>query len=84
MLLIKQKQNQIFSISIINIDKALHIKKITNPYTKLPKHYHQYLDIFDQRAADQLPPHWPEANHKIKLNLDKKGKPPEVPYGPLY
>jgi hypothetical protein len=51
-LLIKQKQNQIFSISMVDIDKALYIKEITNPYIKLPKHYYQYLDIFDQRAAD--------------------------------
>jgi hypothetical protein len=83
-LLIKQKQNQIFSTSIVNIDKALCIKEIINPRIKLPEHYHQYLDIFDQRVADQLLPHWPEADHKIKLNLDKKGKLPEVPYGLLY
>jgi hypothetical protein len=35
-------------------------------------------------VADQLLPHWPEADHKIELNLDEKGKLPEVPYGPLY
>jgi hypothetical protein len=80
----KQKQNQIFSISMVNIDKALYIKEITNPHTKLPKYYYQYLDVFNQRAANQLLPHWPEADHKIKLNLDKKGKLPKVPYGPLY
>jgi hypothetical protein len=69
---------------MVNIDKALYIKEITNPRIKLPEHYYQYLDVFDQRAADQLPPHWPEADHKIELNLDKKGKLPEVPYGLLY
>ena len=69
---------------MVNIDKALYIKEITDPRTKLPEHYHQYLDVFDQRVADQLPPHWPGADHKIELNLDEKGKPPEVPYGPLY
>jgi hypothetical protein len=84
MLLMKQKQNQVFSVSIVNIDKALCVKEYTNPRTKLPKHYHQYLDIFDQKAADQLSPHWPGADHKIKLILDKNGKLPEVPYGPLY
>jgi hypothetical protein len=69
---------------MVNIDKALCIKEITNLCTKLPEHYYQYLDIFNQRAANQLPPYWPEADYKIELNLDKKGKPPEVPYGPLY
>jgi hypothetical protein len=40
MLLMKQKQNQIFSVSMVNIDKALYIKEITNPCIKLPEHYH--------------------------------------------
>jgi hypothetical protein len=83
-LLMKQKQNQIFLVSIVNIDKALHIKEITDPRIKLPEHYHQYLDVFDQRMADQLLPHWPGANHKIELNLDEKGKLLKVPYGLLY
>jgi hypothetical protein len=52
MLLIKQKQNQIFSISIVNINKALYIKEITNLYIKLPEYYYQYLDVFDQRVTD--------------------------------
>jgi hypothetical protein len=69
---------------MVNIDKVLYIKEITNPYIKLPEYYYQYLDVFDQRVADQLLPYWLEANHKIKLNLDKKGKLLEVPYGPLY
>jgi hypothetical protein len=80
----KQKQNQVFLVSIVNIDKALCVKEHTNPYTRLPEYYHQYLDIFNQKAADQLPPYQPGANHKIKLILDKNGKSPEVPYGPLY
>jgi hypothetical protein len=84
MLLMKQKQNQVFLVSMVNIDKALHVKEHTNPHTKLPEHYYQYLDIFDQKAADQLPPYWLGADHKIKLILDKNGKLPEVPYGLLY
>jgi hypothetical protein len=56
-LLMKQKQNQVFSASMVNIDKVLHVKEHTNPRTKLPKHYYQYLDIFDQKAANQLPPY---------------------------
>jgi hypothetical protein len=80
----KQKQNQVFLVSMVNIDKALCVKEHTNPHTKLPEHYHQYLDIFNQKAANQLPPYQPGANHKIELILDKNGKLPEVPYGPLY
>jgi hypothetical protein len=80
----KQKQNQVFSASMVNIDKALCVKEHTNPCTKLPEHYHQYLDVFNQKAADQLPPYQLGANHRIKLTLDKNGKSPEVPYGLLY
>jgi hypothetical protein len=56
-LLIKQKQNQVFLASMVNIDKALCVKEHTNPHTKLPKHYYQYLDVFNQKAANQLPPY---------------------------
>jgi hypothetical protein len=83
-LLMKQKQNQVFSASMVNIDKALCVKEHINPHTKLPKHYYQYLDIFNQKATNQLPPHQPGADHKIELIPDKNGKLPEVPYGPLY
>jgi hypothetical protein len=69
---------------MVNIDKALHVKEHTNPCTKLPEHYHQYLDVFDQKATDQLPPYQPGADHKIELIPDENGKSPEVPYGPLY
>ena len=83
-LLMNRKKNQIFSASMVDIDKALRIKEVTDPRTRLPEHYHQYLDVFDQKAADQLPPHRPGADHKIELNVDEKGRSPEVPYGPLY
>jgi hypothetical protein len=69
---------------MVNIDKALHVKEHTNPYTKLPEYYYQYLDVFNQKATNQLPPYWLGANYKIKLTLDKNGKLPKVPYGPLY
>ena len=83
-LLMNQKKNQIFLASIVNIDKALHIKEVIDPRMRLPEHYYQYLDVFDQKAVDQLPPYQPGADHKIELNVDEKGRSPEVPYGPLY
>jgi hypothetical protein len=69
---------------MVNIDKALCVKEYTNPCTKLPEYYYQYLDIFNQKAANQLPPHQPGADYKIELIPDKNRKLPEVPYGPLY
>jgi hypothetical protein len=53
----KWKQNQVFSASIVNIDKALHVKEHTNLHTRLPEYYYQYLDVFDQKATNQLPPY---------------------------
>jgi hypothetical protein len=42
------------------------------------------LDVFDQRAADQLLPYWLGADYKIELNPDKNRKTSKVPYGPFY
>ena len=35
----------------------------------LPERYHKYLDIFTEKEAINLPPHW-EWDHKVKLTLD--------------
>jgi RNase H-like domain found in reverse transcriptase/Reverse transcriptase (RNA-dependent DNA polymerase)/Retroviral aspartyl protease len=64
--------------SIEDIRKALQPKIIIDPTTKLPKHYHEFLPVFDQQEADKLPPHR-ECDHKIEL---LPGKLP--PAGPLY
>jgi hypothetical protein len=51
----------------------------TGDLTKLvPKEYHEFLAVFDAKAADKLPPHrkW---DHAIDL---EKGK--EPPWGPIY
>jgi hypothetical protein len=31
---------------------------------RLPKEYHEFLDVFSKKEADKLPPHRPY-NHKI-------------------
>jgi len=81
----RQKQKvQIFAASLADIQKALRPKEKSDPYTKLPLQYHEYLDIFDQQAAEKLPPlRGAKIDHKIELN-QVDGKPPEVPWGPLY
>ncbi|KID93909.1 retrotransposon nucleocapsid protein, partial [Metarhizium majus ARSEF 297] len=64
--------------SLEDIRKALEPKTLIDPATKVPKHYHEYLKVFDQAEADKLPPHR-EYDHEIKL---QPGTTP--PHGPLY
>ena len=43
---------QIFTASLKDIEKALAPKKHSNLREKLPKHYHEFLPLFDRNAAD--------------------------------
>ena len=84
----KEKQDRrglrVFSASLADIEKALAPKKKTDAREKLPKHYHEYLSVFDRGQADRLPPHRPGSDHKIILEKDANGKEKEPPWGPLY
>jgi hypothetical protein len=60
----KKDNIQIFSASLADIEKALTLKKRIDPRTKLPKHYHKLLDVFDHPESDKLPPlHRPGIDH---------------------
>ena len=51
-----------------DIKKALRLKTITDPRTKLLIHYHEFLDIFDKKEANKLPPiRGNSVDHKIDL-----------------
>lgn len=83
----KQKRNiQIFAASLKDIEKALRVKEHSDPKIKLPPQYHKYLDVFDRKKADQLPPsRGPQVDHRIELiEKDEKGNKVEPPWGPLY
>ena len=68
-----------------DIEKALAKKKRTDPRTKLPEVYRDWLDVFDREQADKLPPHrGPGVDHAIKLIPDKNGNQPELPWGPSF
>ena len=43
---------QVFAVSLKDIEKALAPKKHTDLRLKLPQHYHEFLPLFDQNAAD--------------------------------
>ena len=68
-----------FSTSIANIKKALAIRTETDPRTKLPEHYFEFLGVFDRLEAEKLPPlRGPGTDHAIKLEkVDRKE--PAVP-----
>ncbi|OJD24775.1 hypothetical protein ACJ73_03858 [Blastomyces percursus] len=63
-----------------DIQRALEVKKV-DPRTE---QYHEFLDVFDRKEADKLPPfRGKRVDHEIKL-LKKDGKEQEPPWGPLY
>jgi hypothetical protein len=71
---------QIFALSLYDVNRALDRKKIDEGDLKdlVPAEYHEFLPLFSEAVANQLPPHRPY-NHKIPL---KEGFTP--PFGPLY
>lgn len=75
---------EVFSASLVNIDKALQIKIATDPTTRLLRHYHEFLLLFNRREADKLPPYRGHGiDHKIEL-IQQNRKDAEVPWGLLY
>ena len=81
----RKKGIQVFAASLADIEKMLKPKIHSDPRTKLPAQYHKYLDLFDRKAADALPPFRGKGiDHDIELEKDKEGKEQEVPFGPLY
>jgi len=75
---------EIFAASLKDIEKALAVKKRTDPRVKLSEHYHEHLPLFNMKIADQLPPHRPGIDHKIELEKDENGQEKTAPWGPLY
>jgi hypothetical protein len=82
----KKAKVEIFAASMKDIEKALKPKTITDPRTKLPDRYHEFLEVFDRKKADTLPPlRGSGIDHKIELEeKDEDGKKIEPPWGPLY
>ena len=75
---------KVFAASLADITKALRMKTVTDPRTKLPQQYHEFLNVFNKERSDRLlPVRGKEIDHKIELEK-QDGKDPEVLWGPLY
>ncbi|KAH0375210.1 hypothetical protein KCU92_g10240, partial [Aureobasidium melanogenum] len=74
----KRKDTRLFAASMDDIEKALRVKPVTDPRTKLPAEYHQFLEVFSQELSDSLPPH---RSYDHKIPLLENASPP---FGPLY
>ncbi len=75
---------RICAVSLADINKTLKPKVKGDPRELLPKHYHQYLDVFNEERGKAVPPHREEIDHKISLQKDDNGKESTPPWGPLY
>jgi len=51
----KQKKMKVFSVSMINIKKALISQKKTDSRTILSDYYHEFLNVFDHMMTEKLP-----------------------------
>lgn len=62
---------QVFAASLADIDKALRkldVKKPTDLKKILPAHYHEFLNVFDVKAADRISAHC-ESDIDMKIDL---------------
>ncbi|KAI1687666.1 Pol protein [Pyrenophora tritici-repentis] len=74
----------LFAVSIADIEKALKPRKRSDPKTKLPPQYHQWLKAFDHFLAEKLPPHRKGVDLHIEIEKDQDGNEKTIPWGPLY
>ncbi len=74
----KQKKIEVFSISMINIKKALISQKKTDLRTILSDHYHEFLNVSDHTMTEKLPLLREEGtDHQIELK-EMNEKEPKV------
>jgi len=70
----KQKKIEVFSVSMINIEKVLTSQKKTDLRTILSDHYHEFLNVFNHIMTEKLLPLRKEdTDHQIELKeVNKK------------
>jgi len=68
----KQKKIEVFSASMINIEKVLISQKKTDLRTILFNHYHEFLNVFDHMMTEKLSILREEdTDHQIKFKKDE-------------
>ena len=75
---------KVFAASMKDIEKALRVKSKTDPKTKVPAHYWDFLNAFEEPDDGQPPPHRDGIDMEIVLEKDASGKDKQPPWGPLY
>jgi len=64
----KQKKIEMFSVSMINIEKVLISQKKTDLRTILFNHYHEFLNVFNYTMTEKLPfLRREDTDHQIEL-----------------
>ena len=76
--LAKKPKYMIFAVTMADIDKALVLKRHTDPVVKVPLEHHKHLIAFSWKETDKLVERRPY-DHKIVI---EEGKYPR--FGPLY
>ena len=69
--LARKRGYKICAVSIADINKALAVKKHTDPLTKVPPEYHNLIDVFLRENSDKLPVQR-LYDYKIELIKDKQ------------
>ena len=73
----RQKPLTVFKTSLKDITKTLRPKIIKTPteiQKSLPAQYHNYLPLFKEGMAAELPPHRPGIDHIFTLEKSKNGQ----------
>ena len=74
-----------FAASMADINKALAVKRYMDLKTKMPAHFHHWLDVASRKEAERLPPtRGIRVDYAIELEKVDNGGEREVPWGPLY
>jgi len=77
--LLKKHKLKAHTLSICEVNLAINQFRTKEEWQSMvPAEYHEFIDLFSEKAAKKLPPHRPY-DHSIPLI---EGKTP--PYGPLY
>jgi predicted aspartyl protease len=77
--LLKKHKLKAHALSIYEVNLAINQFRTKEEWQSMvPAEYHEFIDLFSEKAAEKLPPHRPY-DHSIPL---VEGKTP--PYGPLY